>query len=75
MPCKWHWSRLACFYPPDPASKGSCTLGGNIAHSSGGPRALKYGGTKDYVLNLHVVLANGETLWDGCQYAQKQLGL
>src|SRR5215212_1982695 len=35
------------FYPPDPASKGSCFLGGNIAHSSGGPRALKYGVTKD----------------------------
>jgi glycolate oxidase len=40
------------FYPPDPASRGSCFLGGNIAHGSGGPRAVKYGTTKDYVLNL-----------------------
>ena len=53
------------FYPPDPASKGSCFLGGNLAHSSGGPRALKYGTTRDYVLNMEVVLANGEIIWTG----------
>lgn len=53
------------FYPPDPASKGSCFLGGNVAHSSGGPRALKYGTTKDYVLNLQVVLADGTIMWTG----------
>src|ERR1035437_2554451 len=40
------------FYPPDPASKGSCFLGGNLAENSGGPKAVKYGVTKDYVLNL-----------------------
>ena len=44
------------YYPPDPASKGSCFLGGNLAENSGGPKALKYGVTKDYVLNLEVVL-------------------
>lgn len=53
------------FYPPDPASKGSCFLGGNIAHASGGPRALKYGTTRDYVLNLEVVLPTGEIIWTG----------
>jgi len=53
------------FYPPDPASKGSCFLGGNVAHSSGGPRALKYGTTKDYILNLEVVLPNGDIIWTG----------
>src|SRR3989338_5214186 len=40
------------FYPPDPASKGSCFIGGNIAENSGGPKAVKYGVTKDWVLNL-----------------------
>ncbi|HET6991440.1 MAG TPA: FAD-binding oxidoreductase, partial [Bacteroidia bacterium] len=44
------------FYPPDPASKGSCFLGGNLAHSSGGPKAVKYGTTRDYVLNMQIVL-------------------
>ena len=54
------------FYPPDPASRGSCTIGGNIAENAGGPRALKYGVTKDYVYGLKVVLANGElTTWGG----------
>jgi glycolate oxidase len=53
------------FYPPDPASKGSCYLGGNVAHSSGGPRAVKYGTTRDYVLNLEVVLANGDIIETG----------
>lgn len=53
------------FYPPDPASKGSCFLGGNVAHASGGPRALKYGTTRDHVLNLEVVLPTGEIIWTG----------
>ncbi len=53
------------FYPPDPASKGSCFLGGNVSLSSGGPRALKYGTTRDYVLNLEVVLANGDVSTTG----------
>lgn len=53
------------FYPPDPASKGSCFIGGNISHNSGGPKAVKYGVVKDYVLNLEVVLASGEVMWTG----------
>ncbi|MGY8888458.1 MAG: FAD-binding oxidoreductase, partial [Flavobacteriales bacterium] len=44
------------FYAVDPASKGTCTIGGNLAENSGGPRAVKYGVTKDWVLNLQVVL-------------------
>lgn len=47
------------FYPPDPASRGSCTIGGNIAEDAGGPRALKYGVTKDYVYGLRAVIAGG----------------
>jgi glycolate oxidase len=62
------------FYPPDPASKGSCFLGGNIAHASGGPRALKYGTTRDYVLNLEVVLPTGEILWTGANTLKYSTG-
>src|SRR3989441_11765841 len=47
------------FYPPDPASRADCTLGGNIATNAGGPRCLKYGVTRDYVLGLEVALADG----------------
>ena len=57
--------KLGLFYPPDPASKGSCQLGGNLAECSGGPRAVKYGVTKDYVLGLEVVLPNGEIINTG----------
>ena len=53
------------FYPPDPASRGSCHLGGNLAECSGGPRAVKYGVTKDYVLGLEAVLPNGEIIRAG----------
>jgi glycolate oxidase len=62
------------FYPPDPASWGSCSLGGNIAHSSGGPKAVKYGTTRDYVLNLEVVLANGEIIWTGANTLKYSTG-
>jgi glycolate oxidase len=62
------------FYPPDPASRGSCFLGGNVAHSSGGPRALKYGTTKDYILNLEVVLPNGEIIWTGANTLKYSTG-
>ena len=51
------------FYPPDPASRGSCFLGGNLAECAGGPKAVKYGVTKDYVLNCQVVLPSGEIIW------------
>lgn len=50
------------FYPPDPASLKQSTLGGNVAEGAGGPRCLKYGTTKDYVLGLEVVLPTGEIM-------------
>jgi glycolate oxidase len=53
------------FYPPDPASRGSCHLGGNLAECAGGPRAVKYGVTKDYVLGLEAVLPSGEIINTG----------
>ncbi len=53
------------FYPPDPASRGSCHLGGNLAECSGGPRAVKYGVTKDYVLGVEAVLPTGEIINTG----------
>src|SRR5688572_27136504 len=53
------------FYPPDPSSRGSCFIGGNIAENSGGPKAVKYGVVKDYVLNLEIVLPTGEIIWTG----------
>lgn len=53
---------VGLFYPPDPNSKDSCTIGGNIAENAGGPRAFKYGVTRDYVLGLEVVLADGRIL-------------
>ena len=62
------------FYPPDPASRGSCFIGGNIAENSGGPRALKYGVVKDYVLNLEVVLPNGDIMWTGANVLKNATG-
>ncbi len=47
------------YYPPDPASRADCSLGGNIVTNAGGPRCLKYGVTRDYVMGLEVVLADG----------------
>lgn len=65
---------LGLFYPPDPASRGSCFIGGNLAENSGGPRALKYGVTKDFVLNLEVVLATGEVIWTGANVLKNATG-
>lgn len=62
------------FYPPDPASKGSCFIGGNVAENSGGPRAVKYGVVKDYVLNLEIVLADGSVLWTGANVLKNATG-
>lgn len=62
------------FYPPDPASKGSCFIGGNVAENSGGPKAVKYGVTLDYVLNLEVVLPNGEVIWTGANVLKNATG-
>ena len=53
------------FYPPDPNSQAWCTLGGNLAHNAGGPRALKYGVTRDYVLGVEAVLPSGELIHAG----------
>ncbi len=62
------------FYPPDPASKGSCFLGGNVAESSGGPKCVKYGTTKDYILNLEVVLPTGEIIITGANTLKNSTG-
>jgi len=62
------------FYPPDPASKGSCFIGGNVSENSGGPKAVKYGVTKDYVLNLEVVLPSGEIIWTGANVLKNATG-
>ena len=62
------------FYPVDPSSKGSCFIGGNIAENSGGPRAVKYGTVKDYVLNLEVVLPTGEVIWTGANTLKNATG-
>ncbi len=53
------------FYPPDPASLDSCSIGGNVAEGAGGSRAVRYGTTKDYVQGLDIVLPNGEALHTG----------
>jgi glycolate oxidase len=62
------------FYPPDPASKKDCTLGGNVATNAGGPRCLKYGVTRNYVVGLEVVLANGEVLRTGGRVHKNKTG-
>ncbi len=62
------------FYPPDPSSRGSCFIGGNIAENSGGPKAVKYGVVKDYVLNLEIVLPNGEIMWTGANVLKNATG-
>ncbi|MCK9418954.1 MAG: FAD-binding protein [Nitrospirae bacterium] len=62
------------FYPPDPASRMFCTLGGNVAECAGGLRAVKYGVTKDYVLGLEVVLPTGEIITTGARTAKSVAG-
>ncbi len=62
------------YYPPDPSSKGSCTIGGNLAENAGGPRAVKYGVTRDWVLNLEVVLPDGEVIWTGANTLKNSTG-
>ncbi|TAF34449.1 MAG: FAD-binding protein [Cytophagales bacterium] len=62
------------FYPPDPASKGSCFLGGNLAECSGGPKAVKYGVTRDYVLNIEMVTAQGDIFWTGANVLKNSTG-
>ena len=62
------------FYPPDPASLKDCSLGGNVATNAGGPRCLKYGVTRNYVLGLEVVLANGDVLRTGGRTHKNKTG-
>lgn len=62
------------FYPPDPSSWGSCTLGGNLAYNAGGPKAVKYGVTNQYVLNLEVVLPSGKIIWTGANVLKNSTG-
>lgn len=62
------------FYPPDPSSWGSCFLGGNLALNAGGPKAVKYGVTNAYVLNLEVVLPTGEIIWTGANVLKNSTG-
>jgi glycolate oxidase len=62
------------FYPPDPASRDFCTMGGNFAECSGGPSAVKYGVTRDYVLGLEVVLPSGRLIHTGVRTAKGVVG-
>ena len=62
------------FYPPDPASQDSCTIGGNLAEGAGGPRAVKYGVTKDYVCGLEAVLPSGEVIQCGGKLVKNVTG-
>lgn len=62
------------FYPPDPSSRGSCFIGGNISENSGGPKAVKYGVVRDYVLNLEIVLPDGEIMWTGANTLKNSTG-
>jgi glycolate oxidase len=66
--------KLGLFYPPDPASRADCSLGGNIATNAGGPRCLKYGVTRDYVLGLEVVLADGSIVRLGSRTHKNKTG-
>ncbi|MFH2122858.1 MAG: FAD-linked oxidase C-terminal domain-containing protein [Pseudomonadota bacterium] len=66
--------KLGLFYPPDPASLKFCTMGGNAAECAGGPSAVKYGVTKDFIIGLEVVLANGEVLRTGTRTEKGVVG-
>jgi len=65
---------IGWYYPPDPASLKECSIGGNLATNAGGPRCLKYGVTKNYVLGLEVVLASGEVLRVGGRCHKNKTG-
>jgi glycolate oxidase len=66
--------RRGLYYPPDPASLKDCSIGGNIATNAGGPRCLKYGVTRHYVLGLEVVLADGRVLRTGGRTHKNKTG-
>jgi glycolate oxidase len=62
------------FYPPDPSSWGSSFIGGNLALNAGGPKAVKYGVTNAYVLNLQVALPDGSLIWTGANVLKNSTG-
>lgn len=62
------------FYPPDPSSRGWSYIGGNVSTNAGGPKAVKYGVVKDHVLNLEVVLPNGDVIWTGSNTLKNSTG-
>ncbi len=66
--------KVDLFYPPDPASMNFCTIGGNVAENAGGPRALKYGVTRDYVMEIEAVLPNGEIITTGVKTSKGVVG-
>lgn len=66
---------VGLFYPPDPSSWQSSFIGGNIATNAGGLKAVKYGVTSQYVLNLEVVLPNGEIIWTGANTLKNSTGI
>ncbi len=66
--------RSGLFYPPDPASMNFCTIGGNVAENAGGPRAIKYGVTRDYVMQIEAVLPDGEVLSTGVKTCKGVVG-
>jgi glycolate oxidase len=66
--------RYRLFYPPDPSSLNFCTIGGNVAENAGGPRALKYGVTRDYVMGLEAVLPDGRVIVTGVKTAKGVVG-
>lgn len=66
--------RRGLFYPPDPASMNFCTIGGNVAENAGGPRAIKYGVTRDYVMEIEAVLPDGKVLTTGVKTPKGVVG-
>lgn len=66
--------KYGLYYPPDPSSKGSCFIGGNVAENAGGLHAVKYGTTKDFILNLEVVLPNGQIIQTGANTLKNSTG-
>jgi len=65
---------IELFYPPDPASMNFCTIGGNVAENAGGPRAIKYGVTRDYVMGIEAVLPNGSIVTTGVKTLKGVVG-
>lgn len=65
---------MGLFYPPDPSSRGTSFIGGNVSTNAGGPKAVKYGVVKDHVLNLEVVLPDGDVIWTGSNTLKNSTG-